>query len=157
MELRRSDRWLVAGVVVAALAVWLGYLAVQPHAFWSVVNEDDRLATIFGWDAPGMSAKDGNTPDRLWVVWLGWMLISGLAGWIRPHRFVVIGVCTVLPTWLVFLPTAPRSDDGLWAVGVITLPFTAIFFASLAWLAGQARVRFVGDMIDTPPGFKSTE
>ncbi|MEQ1699652.1 MAG: hypothetical protein ABMA25_06060 [Ilumatobacteraceae bacterium] len=149
MERRRSDRWLIAGVALVGLTVWCLYCAFQPHAFWSTANEDDRLTTIFGWNAPGVSAKDDNIPDRLWIVWLGWALISGVAGWLRPHRFVVIGVCTVLPTWLVFLPTAPRSDDGLWAVGVITLPFTVIFFAATAWLTGQARARFVGQ---TDPG-----
>lgn len=150
MDRPGSDRWLIAGVVVAGLAVWLGYLAVQPHDFWSLANEDDRLATIFGWDAPGMSSRDGLIPDRLWIVWFGWAVVSVLAGWRWPHRSLAIGVAIVLPTWLLYLPTAPRSDDGLWMVGMVTLPCTTVGFVALAWLSGRVRTRFIGEIERDP-------
>lgn len=143
MERRRSDRGLIAGVVLTGLAVWFVYCAVQPHDYWSMANEDDRLATVFGWNAPGMSANDGTIPDRLWIVWIGWALLSVVAGWLRPWRPLAIGVCAVLPTWLVYLPTAPRSDDGLWMVGMVTLPFTILGLTALAWLSGNVRARSV--------------
>lgn len=146
MERRRSDRWLIAGVVLTGLAVWFVYCAVQPHDFWSLANEDDRLATFFGWDAPGMSARDGSIPDRFWIVWLGWALLSVIAGWFRPRHPLAIGLCAVLPTWILYLPTAPRSDDGLWAAGVFFLPFTVAGFTALAWLSGTVRTRFVGEI-----------
>lgn len=145
MDRGGSNRWLITSVVLVGLGVWCSYLAVQPHDFWSRASEHHRLATIFGWDAPGMSANDGLIPDRLWIVWVGWALLSIVAGWFRPRHPLSIGLCAVLPTWIIFLPTAPRSDDGLWAVGVIVLPFTAVGFVALAWLSGVVHQRTLGE------------
>jgi hypothetical protein len=133
----QRDRRLVGGVVGAGLVSWFAYLALQPHDFWA--GETLDRATLFGWDAPDFPMSSSDAPDRIWVALVGWALISLVAGWLRPHRGWTIGMCTVLPTWLVYWPTAPRSDDGLWAVGTFLLPFLTVGLTALAMLAGRER------------------
>ena len=137
MEGWRKDRRFLTGVVAMGLACWLVYCAVEPHQFWHGGDSTNAPATLFGWDAPGVRARAGHAPDRLWIAELGWVSLSFAAGWIRPRLWAAVGVCTVLPTWLVYIPTAPRDDDGLWGVGVIVLPMTIVVFASFAWLGGK--------------------
>ena len=133
------DRWLIAGVVIAGLACWFAYCAVQPHDFWSSANSDSARATIFGWDAPGIPASSSSVPDRLWIAMVGWALVSFIAGWLCPRRWLVVGVCTVMPTWIVYFPTAPRDNDGMWGTGIIVLPMTVVGYAFIAWMSGKLR------------------
>ena len=126
----------IAVVGLVAIGIWLVYCAIQPHNFWSG-GSGNPARTIFGWDAPGISATDQVPPDRIWIVLIGWPLLSVVAGWYLPKRWLSIGIATVLPTWIIYIPTAPRDIDGLWGVGVIVLPFAAAGFAFIAWLAGN--------------------
>ena len=127
------DRRFVVGVVVVGLAVWLLYCAVQPHNFWSSSNSGNARATLFGWDAPG-SADASSVPDRIWIVLLGWTLLSFTAGWLRPQRWLTIGACAVLPTWVIYVPTAPRDMDAQVATGPPGRPITGI---SPVWRCGS--------------------
>ncbi|MDO8389333.1 MAG: hypothetical protein Q7V57_02510 [Actinomycetota bacterium] len=139
MDQKDRDHWFVAGVVVAGLGCWLTYCAVQPHDFWNSADSGNAT-TIFGWNAPGVPEDDASAvPDRIWIVMVGWSILSLSAGWLRPRSWLTIGVYTVLPTWIIYLPTAPRSDDGLWGVGVLVVPFTIVGFAAAAWFAGKLR------------------
>ena len=122
-------------IALAAVGIWLVYCAIQPHDFWGASSGNARR-TIFGWDAPRISATDQNPPDRGWIVPVGWALLSFIGGWYQPKRWLSIGVATVVPTWIIYIPTAPRDMDGIWGAGVIVLPFAAIGFAFVAWLAG---------------------
>ena len=135
----KPDRWFLA-VTLIGLLIWFTYCAVQPHAFWGTGHS---RRTIFGWDAPGFSLNnEGVPPDRFWIARYGWILLAAVAGWRRPSQWLAIGVATIVPTWLIYIPTAPRDGDGMWGVGTIVLPFAVIPLAFIAWLAGRLGDRF---------------
>jgi hypothetical protein len=134
------DGWFVSSVAIVGLCMWLTYCAVQPHNFWSRSNPGDARATLFGWAAPGVRRDASSIPDRIWIVILGWPLLSFVAGWLRPRLWIAIGVSTVVLTMIVYVPTSPRDLDGLWGVGAVILPFSIVLFALVARLGGKLRV-----------------
>ena len=140
---RRDIPFLVI-IAVAGIAVWALYLAVQPHDYSRATSDPDYLRTIFGWEAPGIGRRDIYLPDRSWITLVGWSAIGAAGGWFRPRLWPLVGVAVVLPAWILYLPTAPRDIDGLWALGFIFLPVEAAGISFVAMATGALRGRTRG-------------
>jgi hypothetical protein len=144
MKPSKRDAIVLLGVLVAGVAVWLVYLALEPHDLSRPPESPDFLRTIFGWDAPGFSRDQIYIPDRSWIILAGWPLVGVIAGWYRKRLWISIGIATVLPAWIAYLPTAPRDMDGMWGLGIVVTPVEGAVIAALALAAGQIRVRVKG-------------
>lgn len=141
MNARRRGVAFVLALVVVGLACWFVYLAVQPHDY-TLPGADPRfLRTIFGWDAPGIERRQIVLPDRSWISLVGWTLAAFAAGWTSPRRWRVVGPALVLPSWVLYWPTAPRDIDGMWGSGIVFLPALACGISFVARWAGTLRAR----------------
>lgn len=114
------------------------YVAVQPHDYDRPIGSDSRLDTMFGWRAPAIDAHDLVERDRLYVVFAGWLLIGLLASRVRPSLWRWIGVCVVVPTLIVYFPTAPHDAEGYWTLNVVYLPIVGFCVAAAAKAATEA-------------------
>lgn len=137
-EFNRRDAGVVLAVCLAGLSVWLLYVAAQPHDYALPQGSADRLDTLFGWRAPGISPSDLIERDRLWAAMSGWLVVAVVAGRLRPRVWALIGPATVLPALLLYFSTAPHDAEGWWVLNVAFLPVLAAVASAAAFIAGSA-------------------